>query len=95
MKRIWNKITHSFLRHDEWSHLVSAFRLLLLTTMTMMAATELHNPQMVDRKKVWTREKFATVGITDCGISAVVMKKIFDRIREFPNFFDTMGEGST
>lgn len=59
-------------------------RLLLVTTMTMMLSTEIHNPAIPSRQKVWTREKFQSVGVLDCGVQPSVMKKIYDRVREFP-----------
>jgi len=67
-------------------------RLLLVTTMTMMLSTEVHNPAAM-KNRIWTRDKFAHVGIVDCGVQASVMKKIYDRIREFPIL--GMGEGGS
>ena len=49
-------------------------RMLLVATMSMMLSVETHNPAV--KKKIWTRDKFSSVGVMDCGVIPSVMKKI-------------------
>jgi len=92
-KAIVNRMSTCLSQDEHLVDLSVTDRLLLVTTMTMMLSTEMHNPA-AQKNRIWTREKFAHVGVVDCGIQPSVMKKIYDRIREFPILNPDTGTGS-